>query len=399
MADIPTKQPEWLQQILDGHQRELNASKNTNDLFLQKFDEMVTSFRADYKALDGRQTEASQKISSIQEEVADLKAENQIRQTDIAAVDSRVDEFKEEVLAKLDDLRNELQAKLDGKVAPLPDRPVVPSTASVGDQCRIDREFSNLMAKAKEMTNCFAMGRTTGVIGFSPGPKTAQQVLDSFFAGIPITLVPGAGKSQVKRFVVDKDRVGEFQDNLELYNQQIRADGWWVSVDYPPELRALRSNAFQFFKEAKALHDTIRAAYLDVSNDSGFVTIDGVEFVPVYMVPRDRKKWSSLIPLMQAVVDQVRNIEWTVRITSTVSIDQAFVRDWANVVGANLTNSAQVQQVVGVQPPHSGAQVQPAVGDQLSSSVVQAQPAVDAQRSYSEVHPVDSVMSEVGDGG
>jgi hypothetical protein len=274
-----------------------------------------------------------------------------VRQTDIAAVDNRVDEFKEEVWAKLNDLRSEFQAKLDGKAAPLPDRLVVPSSASVGDQCRIHHEFSAMMTKARGMTNCFAMGRTTGVVGFVSAPKQAQQILDNYFAGIPITMVPGAGKSQVKRFVVDKNWVGDFQENLDLYNQQIRADGWWLSVDFPPELRALRSNAFQFFKEAKSLHDEIRATYLDISNNSGYVLIDGVEFVPVYMVPsRDRKKWPRLIKLLQSIVDAVRGIEWTERVTTTVSIDQAFVWEWADVVGA-------------------------------------------------EVQPVDSVMSEDGDGG
>jgi hypothetical protein len=201
-------------------------------------------------------------------------------------------------------------------------------------------ELASLMTKARGMTNCFAMGRTSGVIGFSSVPKTAQEVLDHFFAGIPLTMVPGAGKSQVKRFVVDQARVGDFQANLDLYNQQIRADGWWLSVDFPPELRALRANAFQFFKEAKSLHDSIRAAYLDISNDSGFITIDGIEFVPVYMVPRDRKKWPSLISLLQSVIDMVRGIEWTDRITATVSIDQSLVREWAALVGSRpLSNS------------------------------------------------------------
>jgi hypothetical protein len=171
------------------------------------------------------------------------------------------------------------------------------------------------------MMNCFAMGRVTGVVGVTSPPKTSQQILNDFFAGIPITMVPSVGKSQVKRFVVDKIRLADFRENLDLYNQQIRADGWWMSVDYPPELRALRSNAFQFFKEAKSLHDTIRMTFLDVADDSGFVTIDGVEFVPVYMVPRDKKKWPRLVTVMQSVVDSVRSLEWTDRITSAVTID------------------------------------------------------------------------------
>jgi hypothetical protein len=168
-------------------------------------------------------------------------------------------------------------------------------------------------------------------------PKTHDQVLADYFSGIPVTMVPGIGKSQVKRFVVDKLRLDDFKENLELYNQQIRADGWWLTVDYPPELRALRSNAFQFFKEAKSLHDNIRNTFLDIADDSGFVTVDGIDFVPVYMVPKDRKKWPKLIEIMQSVVDSVRAFEWTVRVTSSVSIDQSFAREWANIVGTKTS--------------------------------------------------------------
>jgi hypothetical protein len=41
---IPATQPSWLQTILDGHQREIDACKNTNDTFLNKFDVLVSGF-------------------------------------------------------------------------------------------------------------------------------------------------------------------------------------------------------------------------------------------------------------------------------------------------------------------------------------------------------------------
>jgi hypothetical protein len=53
----------------------------------------------------------------------------------------------------------------------------------------------------------------------------------------------------------------------------------------------MRSNAFQFFKEVKSLHQEVRAAYLDISHETGYVSVDGINFVPVFMVPRDKKKW------------------------------------------------------------------------------------------------------------
>jgi hypothetical protein len=336
MGSIPAKKPGWLQEILDGHQQALNECKQTNENIVKKFDDVVASFRTDFGTLDQKQSETTKKVQEITDEVAELKTSLQIHQTDISAIDNRVDATKEEMLAKIDELREEFEAKLAGKAAPHPDRPVVPSSTTVGEQCRIDHEFSSLLAKARNMVNQFAMGRVTGVVGIATIPKTQDKILADYFSGITITVVPSAGKSQVKRFCVQTDQLATFQANLELYKPQIRAEGWWISVDLPPELRSLRSNAFQFFKEARSLDQKIRAAYLDISHDSGYVTVDGLDLVPVYLVPRDKKKWPTLIMLLARIVDSVREVEWTVRITTSVSIDSALVREWADVVGVQL---------------------------------------------------------------
>jgi hypothetical protein len=210
----------------------------------------------------------------------------------------------------------------------------------VVDQCRIEHEFLSLLAKARSMTNQFAMGRVTGVVGPGFVPKSHEHILNQYFSGISVSVVPSVGKSQVKRFCVPTANLSAFQLNLELYEPQIRADGWWMTVDLPPELRAMRSNAFQFFKEVKSLHQEIRSTYLDISHDSGYISIDGIDFVPVFMVPRAKKKWPKLIPLMIRGIDFVRGLEWTERVTSTVSIDQALVREWAEVVGSKLPRPA-----------------------------------------------------------
>jgi hypothetical protein len=102
----------------------------------------------------------------------------------------------------------------------------------------------------------------------------------------------------------------------------------------------MRSNAFQFFKEVKSLHQEVRAAYLDISHETGYVSVDGIDFVPVFMVPRDKKKWPRLIDLMIRVIDFVRGLEWTERITSTVTIDAALVREWAEAVGSKRMKPA-----------------------------------------------------------
>ncbi len=336
MGAIPTEKPGWLQEILDGHKQALNECKQTNENIVRKFNDVVSNFRADFGNLDRKQTETNKKVQKVTSEVAELKTSLHIQQTDISAIDNQVDANKEEILAKINELRDELEAKLAGKAAPHPDRPVVPSSSTVGEQCRIDHEFSSLLAKARSMVNQFAMGRVTGVVGFATIPKQQEKILADYFSGITITVVPSAGKSQVKRFCVQLDQLAAFQANLEVYEPQIRAEGWWIAVDLPLELRSLRSNAFQFFKEARSLHQNIRAAYLDISHDSGYVTVDGLDLVPVYMVPRDKKKWPSLIMLLTRIVDSVREVEWTVRITASMSIDSALVREWADIVGTQL---------------------------------------------------------------
>jgi hypothetical protein len=230
----------------------------------------------------------------------------------------------------------------------------VPSGASVVDQCRIEHEFLSLLAKARSTTNQFAMGRVMGVVGVNFTPKSHEKILADYFSGIPVSVVPSVGKSQVKRFCVPIDNLPAFQLNLELYEPQIRVDGWWMTVDLPPELRAMRSNAFQFFKEVKSLHQEVRSTYLDVSHDSGYVSIDGIDFVPVFMVPRAKKKWPQLITLMIRVIDFVRGLEWTERITSTVSIDQALVREWAEAVGAKVPRSAELSDDVSMSELQDG---------------------------------------------
>jgi hypothetical protein len=336
MGAIPAEKPAWLQEILDGHQRTLDECKQTNEAFLKKVDNTLSGFRDDVARVERNQVEIAEKVKQATDDITELKTSVETQSTDIRALDDRIDSTKEDLIDKIDKLRAEFEEKLAGKAAPHPDRPVVPSSASVGDQSRIEHEFLSLLAKARSMTNQFAMGRVTGVVGVSFVPKTYEQILSHYFSGITVSVVPSVGKSQVKRFSVPMESLPGFQLNLELYEPQIRADGWWMTVDLPPELRTMRSNAFQFFKEVKSLHQEVRSAYLDVSHDSGYVSVDGIDFVPVFMVPRAKKKWPQLITLMIRVIDFVRDLEWTDRITSTVSIDDALVREWAEVVGSKL---------------------------------------------------------------
>jgi hypothetical protein len=335
MSNIPATKPDWLQLILDGHQTALNECKQTNEGFMKKFEEVVSGFKKDHEALDEKQNATSNKLQAVEEEVSALKADVLIHNTDITNLDQRVDDTKSELLSKIDDLRAEFNEKLAGK-ATNPVRPIVPSSSSVVEQCRIEREFGDLLMKSRNTENCFAMGRVTNgaIVGFVTPPKTVQEIFSVYFAGLNIEVIPGLGKSQIKRLRVDKSCLADFRANLELYEFQIRADGWWISPDVPPELRSLRSNAYKFFKEARSNFDTVRATFIDISLDSGFVTVDGVEVFPVYLIPKDTKKWATLMPIFDRIVSSIVEIEWVVKKTSQVRVDdRLLVQEWADAVG------------------------------------------------------------------
>jgi hypothetical protein len=345
MGQVPKTQPEWLQQILDNHALALRESKEATkkafednkqerEAFLKKVDDVTTAFRQDFAALESKHAETAQDLKVVRDEVNELKVSVEVHSTDISAVDKRVDDTKRDLLAKIEGLRAEFDAKLAGK-ATNPTRPVVPASSSIGEQCSIGREFDELLAKARNMENCFAMGRVTAdaVVGFMSPPKTAQQILDRYFEGLNIEFAQGPGKSQIKRLRIDKKCLNDFRANLEVYEFQIRSDGWWLAQDLPPDLRLLRSNAFKFFKEARAMYETVKATFLDVSLESGRVVIDGVEFVPIYLIPRVQKKWPPLLPIFQRAVEEVLNIEWIEKKTVVLNISQELMQEWANAVG------------------------------------------------------------------
>jgi hypothetical protein len=344
MGDIPKTQPAWLQQILDNHDRALNESKEATNKafddirkereeFLKKVDDVTTSFRNDFAVLESKHSETAQGLKSVQDEVNELKVSVEVHSTDISAVDQRVDDTKNELLAKIADLKAEFDAKLAGK-ATNPVRPLVPASTSIGEQCSIEREFDELLTKARSMANCFAMGRVTdAVVGYVSPPKTAQQVLDRYFGGLTFEFAQAPGKSQIKRLRVDKQSLQDFRANLEVYEFQIRSDGWWLVQDLPPDLRLLRSNAFKFFKEARSMYETVKATFLDVSLETGCVVIDGVEFVPIYLIPRVQKKWPVLFPIFQRAVEEVLGIEWVEKKSAVLSISHELLQEWSDAVG------------------------------------------------------------------
>jgi hypothetical protein len=351
MNDIPKSQPPWLQQILDNHDRALGESreatkqaldenKKEREEFLKKVDEVTSAFRKDFSVLEDKQAETSHGMKVIQEEVNEIKTSIQIHTTDISAIDHRIDDTKQELMNEIENLRAEFNEKLAGK-ATNPARPIVPSSASVADQCLIEREFTSLLQKARNMDNCFAMGRVSfaDVIGVVPAPKTVQQVFHDYFARIKFEIIPAMGKSQIRRLRVAKDHLNIFRENLELYEMQIRSDGWWLAQDLPPELRLLRSNAFKFYKEAKSLYTTVLAVYFDVSLNSGYVTVDGIELFPVYMVPKDHGKWAALFPIFQRIVDLILAVEWVDKKTSAVPVSPELVQEWADAVGMSAPPS------------------------------------------------------------
>ncbi len=126
MSSIPLTQPEWLQQILDGHQQVIDASKQVNVNLEKKFDAALDSFRKDFGGVQEKQAETTEKLQAVASDVDSLRGDLQTQQKEVSALDQRVDDTKQDLLVKIDNLRAE-RSVLGPSVSPgviFGDRPV-----------------------------------------------------------------------------------------------------------------------------------------------------------------------------------------------------------------------------------------------------------------------------------
>jgi hypothetical protein len=107
-----------------------------------------------------------------------------------------------------------------------------------------------------------------------------------------------------------------------------------VVQDAPPALRKLNSNVFAFFKNAKANFSLLRRSRYEV--EGGYVTIDDVPFIPVYLVPTKQQKWKALAALLTELVANFDDSEWLETVTNQFTIPPDFTAKWCAILESDV---------------------------------------------------------------
>jgi hypothetical protein len=169
-----------------------------------------------------------------------------------------------------------------------------------------------------------------GVIDGQPPSVSVQVLLQRHFSECNAKLLPKAGKSGVRRFTVDLDKVERAKNEIKHYNMAIRDLGWWVVQDAPPALRAMNSIVYKFFKSAKEWFPLLRKFRFET--EEGYATMNEVPLVPVYLVPKKEELWKKLAGLLTEVIADFLDLEWIETACARVSVPENFMSRWCAVL-------------------------------------------------------------------
>jgi hypothetical protein len=171
------------------------------------------------------------------------------------------------------------------------------------------------------------------VIGKVPNTRPSislTTLIQRHFEQVGAKLMPSLGKARTRRFTVPEDKVDQTQDIIRLYNLAIRDLGYWIVQDAPPALGKMNSNAYAFFKAAKSTYSTLRRSRFEA--EGGYVTMDDLPFLPVYMVTTKKSKWKALAALLSELVADVDESDWLKTAVSPLKIPDNFVDRWCAVL-------------------------------------------------------------------
>jgi hypothetical protein len=295
-------------------------------LLFERFDQVETNnkgrhddFKTELQTLKTQQENTTKDVSALKDDQAALQAE-------MTSVNGKVDSLAEEFAAyrrSQDQKLRELLSKYDSDVSSI--RVPVP-TLSVREQSSVEKQFDDLLAEANSMQTAFVVR----VIDGQTPSVSIQVLLQRHFADCGVKLLPQAGKSGVRRFIVKPDKVGRAKNEIKHYNMAIRDLGWWVVQDAPPALRAMNLVVYKFFKAAKEWFPLLRKFRFET--EGGFATMNEVPIVPVYLVPRKETLWKKLASLLMEVVADFLDLEWLETACSRMVIPENFTSRWCSIL-------------------------------------------------------------------
>jgi hypothetical protein len=289
------------------------------DIVEQNNTERHDDYKANIKKLSEQQAKTSTDVANLKHDVEDLTNDLGEAHDKIDRVSSDLENHK----AYTDRKFEELLAKLDAKSSTV--KVQVPSL-SVAQQCSVEDKFQALVKETEAMQTIFVVGKVPSV----RPTVSLTTLMKRHFEQHGGKLLPTGGKSRTRRFAVPVDKIDDTKGTIRHYNMAIRDLGYWVVQDAPPALRKLNSNAFAFFKYAKDIFKILRRFRWEA--EAGYVTVDELPFLPVYLVSCKKKKWKALAGLLTELVADVLEKDWLETASSALKIPDDFVTKWCAVL-------------------------------------------------------------------
>jgi hypothetical protein len=281
----------------------------------------VTSFRTDLQVVQKAQEDQAKQVDGLQTEQVQLRSDLTVVKDDVATLTASFEAFKETQEQRYKDL----EAKYEGKVSAI--KVQVP-TLSVAEQHSVQKQFDDLLKEAEGMSATF-------VIGIIPGERPSVSIrtlLERHFTkyGAKLLPTPSTVKSRTRRFSVPVENVSEVKSVIRHYNLAIRDLGWWVTQDSPPALRMLYSTSYSFFKFIKDQFSVLRRFRYEA--EDGYATINGVPFLPVYLIPKKQTAWRRLGALITEIVADFLDRDWMESVCSRLTVPDTFNQRWCDII-------------------------------------------------------------------
>jgi hypothetical protein len=82
--------------------------------------------------------------------------------------------------------------------------------------------------------------------------------------------------------------------------------------------------------ETKTICEELRRFYLEV--EDGFIRFQGAPFLPVYMVPVEKKLWADLAEVLLKIVKSIREVSWVDRFRRDLrKIEPGLLEEWRRI--------------------------------------------------------------------
>jgi hypothetical protein len=322
------KVEDLFQKIMD---RFDDTDKKNGDGF-SNLNQKLTSLSSRVEKVASDQSKTADEVEVLQDEVKQVKEEvGEARATAEKAID-----MTEALEKKTEERFLALEQKLGARVSSLPVH--VPSF-TISEQCSVQSRFEALLEQARVSQNIFAAGHVKDKVP-SFGIKKMTEI---YFSKANPRCLPKLGSTKVWRFSVDEEKISLTKNIINTQIMAIRDHGWWVQQDVPLPLRQMYSTCFAFFKRVKDLHDNLRKWFLNA--DDGYVVLDLVPVVPVYLVPKNTDKWVPLAALLNELVAGLVQTEWMDSVKKPIIVPNDFIEKWCDALGVDRLSTSDDKSV------------------------------------------------------